>query len=66
MSTSEIQDDTNAFLHETDGAAPTHPRCPNCSVPMWLVTLERTDGKHRRHFQCKACDAKFLQLTDSP
>jgi transposase-like protein len=66
MSTRDVRDDTNAFLRETDRAAPTHPRCPECAVPMWLVVVERVDGKQRKHFQCKACDAKFIQLADAP
>ena len=65
MSTNDIQDDTNAFLFATDGA-PTNPRCPECAVPMWLVVVERVERKQRKHFQCKACDAKFIQLADAP
>jgi transposase-like protein len=66
MSTPDIQNETNAFLRDTDGAAPTHPQCPECSVAMWLVVVEQVDREQRKHFQCKACDAKFLQLTDAP
>jgi transposase-like protein len=66
MSTPGIQHDTNVFLREYDGAAPTHPRCPECAVPMWLVVVERADRQQRKHFQCKACDARFIQLTNAP
>jgi transposase-like protein len=64
MNTQDVQDGTHAFLRDTDGA-PTHPRCPECSVPMWLVVVERTDRQQRKHFQCKACDARFIQMDDA-
>ena len=57
----EIQNETNAFLRQTDGPA-THPKCPHCDIPMWLVVVERVEGNERKHFECKACDAKFIEL----
>jgi transposase-like protein len=66
MSTQDVQDKTNAFLRATDGVSHSHPRCPECAVPMWLVVIERADQQQRKHFQCKACDARFIQLTDAP
>jgi hypothetical protein len=38
--------------------APTHPRCPNCAVPMWLVFINSSGPEEPHHFECKACDAR--------
>jgi hypothetical protein len=54
-----IQDETAAFMESTDGP-PTHPRCPQCRVPMWLIVVERHGDTERKQFECKACGAKTL------
>jgi hypothetical protein len=54
----DIQDETAKFLKSTDGP-PTHPRCPECQVPMWLVLVEHGEVE-RKQFECKACGAKAL------
>jgi hypothetical protein len=38
---------------------PTHPHCPNCAVPMWLVLVNYTGhDKEQHYFECKVCDAR--------
>jgi hypothetical protein len=54
-----IQDETSKFLKATDGP-PTHPRCPECQVPMWLVQVDRGAVEHKQ-FECKACGAKAIE-----
>jgi hypothetical protein len=39
---------------------PTHPRCPDCAVPMWLVLVNYPGHDEQRHFECKVCDARTL------
>jgi hypothetical protein len=35
-----------------------HPRCPDCSVAMWLVRVSQTvDREEQLNFECKACGA---------
>ena len=46
-------------MRSTDGP-PSHPRCTECSVPMWLVSVDRVGAIERKHFECKACDAKLV------
>ena len=47
----DIQDETAKFLRSTDGV-PTHPRCPECELPMWLVMVDRSADTERRQFEC--------------
>jgi hypothetical protein len=54
-----IQDETIDFMRATDGV-PTHPRCGECGVPMWLVGINRIGTIERKHFECKACDAMLV------
>ena len=39
----------------------THPKCPVCAVPMWLVLVTKhVSGDPqltRNQYECKACDA---------
>ena len=37
---------------------PTHPHCPICEVPMWLVRAELGEIADHQHFECKVCDRK--------
>jgi len=37
---------------------PTHPICPICEVPMWLIQLELGDIADKQQFECKVCDGK--------
>ena len=55
----DVQDETAKFLKSTDGV-PTHPRCPECKVAMWLVMVDRSVETERKQFECKACGAKTL------
>ena len=54
-----IQDEASEFMRATDGV-PTHPRCAECGVPMWLVAIDRVGLIERKHFECQACDAKLV------
>jgi hypothetical protein len=54
-----IQDEATEFMRATDGV-PTHPRCARCAVPMWLVAFDRVGTIERKHFECKACDARLV------
>ena len=54
-----IQDEATEFMRATDGV-PTHPRCAECGVPMWLVAIDRVGTIERKHFECKACDATLV------
>ena len=54
-----IQDETSKYLRAMD-SAPTHPRCEECAVPMWLVAIVHDGTSKRKHFECKACDAKLV------
>ena len=54
-----IQDEASEFMRATDGV-PTHPRCAECGVPMWLVAVDRIGPIERKHFKCQACDAKLV------
>ena len=54
-----IQDEASEFMRETDGV-PSHPRCAECGVPMWLVAVDRVGLIERKHFKCQACDAKLV------
>ena len=42
----------------------THPMCPICVVPMWLVKIVRHASDNprlaRHHYECKACDAQTI------
>ena len=42
----------------------THPKCPVCAVPMWLVKIVRHASENpnltRHHNECKACDAQAV------
>ena len=54
------------MLHQSPGTEaplqPTHPRCANCDVPMWLIRVKQTGpAEVYRTFECKACDATILQ-----
>jgi hypothetical protein len=37
---------------------PTHPHCPICEVPTWLVRVELGDIADHQHFECMECDRK--------
>jgi hypothetical protein len=41
-----------------------HPRCPVCSLPMWLMRLDHVVPgeplKDKLHYQCQVCDAKAV------
>lgn len=43
---------------------PRHPNCPNCGMPMWLVSIQHfADGdptKDRLHYECKVCEGKAV------
>ena len=48
--------------HDFDASdAPTHPRCSECGVAMWLVKIEKSPDGNRQHFECKACDATVVR-----
>jgi hypothetical protein len=54
-----------ASVPELDSAAATmgHPRCSTCSVPMWLVRVDRfpdDDQQRTWIFECKVCDARLV------
>jgi len=42
----------------------THPRCPVCTVAMWLTRIERHVSGDRKlarhHYECMACDAEAI------
>jgi hypothetical protein len=42
------------------GEGPTHPPCPICGIPMWLVEVQHLGQAERFHFECKVCDAKAV------
>jgi hypothetical protein len=43
---------------------PSHPNCPICNVPMWLVKIEKAEsGEELHHFECKVCEATMGHLT---
>jgi hypothetical protein len=45
--------------------APTHPRCPDCAVAMWLVKVDRhvlRGDDDRLHYECKACGSTVTLL----
>jgi hypothetical protein len=48
--------------------APTHPRCPDCAVPMWLIKVDRhvlrRGDDDRLHYECKACGATTTVLPE--
>ena len=52
-----IQDEASEFMRATDGV-PSHPRCAECGVPMWLVAVDRVGLIERKHFECQACDCQ--------
>jgi hypothetical protein len=54
-----IQDEATEFMRATDGGPP-HPRCAECGVPMWLIGIDHVGQIERKHYACKACDAKFV------
>ena len=54
-----IQDEASEFMRVTD-SAPTHPRCAECGVPMWLIAVDRLCAIERKSFECKVCDAKLV------
>jgi hypothetical protein len=60
-----IQDEATEFMRATDGG-PTHPRCSECGVPMWLVGIDRVGPIERKLFECKACDAKLVTRENGP
>jgi hypothetical protein len=37
---------------------PSHPNCPTCGVPMWLVKVELGEIADLHQFECKVCDRK--------
>jgi hypothetical protein len=57
--TMSIQDEAAEFMRAMDGP-PSHPRCAECGVPMWLVTVDHIGTIERKSFECKACDAKLV------
>ncbi|WP_157100599.1 hypothetical protein [Rhodoplanes sp. Z2-YC6860] len=41
----------------------THPKCPDCNVPMWLVKLELAQPTiQRSHFKCQVCEAEVATM----
>jgi hypothetical protein len=48
--------------------SPTHPRCPTCATPMWLMRIEQLPAaQQRQHFECQACGGKaVLPPLDAP
>jgi transposase-like protein len=41
----------------------THPKCPDCNVPMWLVKLELAEPTvQRSHFKCQVCEAEVVKM----
>ena len=43
----------------------SHPDCPKCGAPMWLVEVDYLTGtrpEEIRRFECKACGEKLLEL----
>jgi len=54
-----IHDEASEFMRATDGP-PTHTRCAECGVPMWLVSVDRIGTIERKQFKCQACDAKLV------
>ena len=38
---------------------PTHPDCPICDLPMWLVKVQIGDIADHQQFECKVCDGKI-------
>jgi transposase-like protein len=41
----------------------THPKCPDCNVPMWLVRLQLAEPTvQRSHFKCQVCEAEVVTL----
>jgi hypothetical protein len=56
---------TSISRQQQDNAvSATHPRCPVCVVPMWLVKIQRHDSGDpkltRNHYECKTCDARAI------
>ena len=46
---------------EADAPQLAHPRCPDCSVAMWLVRVSQTlDREEQLNFECKACGATTI------
>src|SRR6187399_3175792 len=47
------------LIQQSDSIAPSHPRCPVCAVPMWLVGVASdpsADPLHeRKKYECKVC-----------
>jgi hypothetical protein len=55
-----IQDEASEFFMRATDGVPTHPRCTECGVPMWLVAVDQIGTIERKQFECKACDAKLV------
>ena len=50
-----------AVLQYAESVPDNRPRCPVCSVPMWLVKIQHQflgqPRLSRHHFECAACEA---------
>ena len=51
-------------LQQAQPVSHTHPRCPVCAAPMWLIKIVRHVSENprltRNHYECKACDAQAI------
>jgi hypothetical protein len=47
------------LIQQSDSIPPSHPRCPVCAVPMWLVSVARDASGDplpgRTKYECKVC-----------